>query len=307
MVVQQETKPECPSCGGASKHAFSAKDWNQQASDETFEYFNCDLCKLTFIKNIPKNLDQYYLNEQYNILDSLSAFLPHANSQAWKVDLLKSFIDDGSLLEIGPATGEFAYMARQAGFKPKLLEMDENCCRFLREVLDLDVTQTNTPTEYLAANCSIDSGRKFDAICIWQVIEHIPEFWKLLDGAADCLNNNGVLVVSTPNPASFQALALGSRWPHIDAPRHLYLLPQDWFVSFAQRHNLSVDLKTTRDVGSLGLNYYGWYLAVRNFFPRKFSDRRIHSIARWITRWARRREEAEGGGCSYTVVLRRCK
>lgn len=198
-------------------------------------------------------------------------------------------------------------MAQQAGFKPTLLEMDENCCKFIREVLDLDVTQTNNPSEYLAANCSINSDRKFNAICIWQVIEHIPAFWELLDGAADCLNNDGVLIVSTPNPTSYQALALGRRWPHIDAPRHLYLIPQDWFVSFAQRRYLAVVLKTTREVGSLGLNYYGWYLAVRNFFPRKFPDRLIHSIARWITGLVRRREEIEGRGCSYTVVLRRHK
>lgn len=307
MVSQQNISPVCPSCGGVAKRTFAAKDWNQQASDESFEYFHCDLCKLTFIESIPENLGQYYLNEQYNTPDSLGAFLPRANAQGWKVDILKSFVEGGALLEVGPATGEFAYMARQAGFNPKLLELDEDCCKFIREVLDLDVTQTNNPSEYLAVNHAIDSGLKFDAICIWQAIEHIPEFWKLLDVAADCLDNDGVLIVSTPNPLSYQALALGRRWPHIDAPRHLYLIPQEWFMSFAQRHNLSVELNTTRDVGSLGLNYYGWYLAVRNFFPLKISDRRIHSIARWITRWVRRSEEAEGGGCSYTVVFRRHK
>lgn len=307
MVSQQDTRPKCPSCGGAARQAFSAKDWNQHTSDDNFNYFNCDICKLTFIESIPKNLDQYYLNEQYNAPVSISELLPRANAQGWKVDILKSFVEGGSLLEVGPATGEFAYMARQAGFKPKLLEMDENCCKFLREVLDLDVTQTNTPSEYLISNHTIASGRKFDAICIWQAIEHIPEFWKLLDAAVDCLDSNGVLVVSTPNPTSLQALALGRRWPHIDAPRHLYLIPQDWFVSFAHRHNLSIELKTTRDVGSLGLNYYGWYLAVRNYLPRKVSDRWIQRIARWITRGVRRSEEAEGGGCSYTVVFRQRK
>lgn len=305
MSLQHNNSLKCPCCDGEASYTFSAKDWNQQTSDKDFKYFLCDNCKLTFIENIPENLDQFYINEQYNIPDSLRTFLPRAHSQAWKVDILKSFIVDGALLEIGPATGEFAYMARQAGFKPKLLEMDKNCCNFLREVLELDVTQTNNPMEYLAANPSIVNGNQFDVICIWQAIEHIPQFWRLLNSAVACLNSGGVLAVSTPNPMSFQAQTLGRRWPHIDAPRHLYLIPQDWFVSFAHRHNLSVVLKTTRDVGSLGLNYYGWYLAVRNFFPRMVSDSWIQSIARWIGGWAQQREEAEGGGCSYTVVFRR--
>ncbi|MHB8544476.1 MAG: class I SAM-dependent methyltransferase [Leptospirales bacterium] len=307
MVSLQDTSPACPFCEAASNHAFSAKDWNQQASDQLFGYFTCNGCKLTFIEHIPDNLSQYYLHEQYCAPESLDVFLPRANAQAWKVDILKAFICDGALLEIGPATGEFAYMARQAGFKPKLLELDADCCKFIREELDLDVTQTNSPSDYIAENYAIKTGMKFDAICIWQTIEHIPECWKLLDGAVECLNNNGVLVVSTPNPLSFQARALGRRWPHIDAPRHLYLIPQEWLVSFAQRHNLSVELNTTRDIGSLGLNYYGWYLAVRNLLPLKSCDGTSRSIARIITRLLRQRESTETHGCSYTIALRRRK
>jgi len=306
MTCQHNINLQCPCCNGHTQYAFSAADCNQRTSDRVFNYFLCNTCKLTFIERIPENLGQFYINEQYNIPDSKNSFLPRAHSQDWKVDILKSIIDRGTLLEVGPATGEFAYAAQQSGFQPKLLEMDEDCCRFLRDVLELDAVQTSNPIDYLTTTPSSNDSR-FDAVCIWQAIEHIPEFWKLLDVAAGLLNNEGVLIISTPNPMSFQAQVLGHRWPHIDAPRHLYLIPQDWFVSFAERHGLSVVLNTTRDVGSLGLNYYGWYLAVRNFLPRKTPDRWIHHITRWITKWVHQRDETEGSGCSYTVALRRSK
>jgi len=145
----------------------------------------------------------------------------------------------------------------------------------------------------------------YDAICIWQAIEHIPEFWKLMDRVADRLASGGVIVVSTPNPRSIQASILGRYWPHADSPRHLYLIPQEWFRSFARERGLSVVLDTTRDAGSIGLNYYGWYPAVRNLTRGILTDRSVHTVARWITNLLRRREEAEGTGCSYTIALRK--
>ncbi|MGH7816494.1 MAG: class I SAM-dependent methyltransferase [Candidatus Binatia bacterium] len=255
---------------------------------------------MTFIEQVPQDLGRFYVNEQYDIPPpDRNGFQPRAESQLWKVDLLKTLISPGSLFEVGPATGEFAFVARQAGFRLKLAEMDEQCCRFLRDVLDLDVVHTSDP-----AGC-LTSEDHYDAICIWQAIEHIPEFWKLMDRAADRLASGGVMVVSTPNPRSIQARILGRYWPHTDVPRHLYLIPQKWFRSFARKRGLSVVLDTTRDVGSIGLNYYGWYLAVRNFTRGILADRRVHTVARWITTLLRRREEAEGAGCSYTIALRR--
>jgi hypothetical protein len=275
---------------------------NQRTSRDRFRYYLCNECSLRFIEKIPEDLRGFYLNEQYDIPPpDRNGFQPRVESQRWKVDILKTLVPHGSLFEVGPATGEFAFAARQAGFKPKLAEMNERCCRFLRGVLDLDVVHTSDPAGCLASEIH------YDAICIWQTLEHIPEFWKLMDRTVDRLASDGVLVVSTPNPMSVQARILGRFWPHVDTPRHLYLIPQKWFRAFAEGRGLSVVLDTTRDVGSLGLNYYGWYLAVRNVIRGKLADHRIHSMARWITNAFRRLEETEGAGCSYTIALRKTK
>jgi 2-polyprenyl-3-methyl-5-hydroxy-6-metoxy-1,4-benzoquinol methylase len=295
----QHSHERCPYCNGVSLAIFASSDWNQGTSRERFRYRKCRACQLTFISRIPSNLARFYVNEQYDIPKNLSGFQSRAESQMWKVDILKSLAAEGSLFEVGPATGEFAYVARRAGFRPKLAEADERCCKFLRDVLKFDVVQTTNPATCLATE------DRYDAICIWQAIEHIPEFWNLMDRAVDSLAPRGVLVVSTPNPESVQAKILGKYWPHIDAPRHLYLIPQSWFRSFAQNRYLTIATNTTRDVGSIGLNYYGWYLAVRNFTGCKLPDRWYHSTAQRITSLFRRREELEGGGSSYTIAFRK--
>ena len=250
--------PLCPYCGGASTPAFTSKDWNQRTSEERFAYCTCKGCSLTFIERVPEDLPRYYVNEQYDVPKDASGFQGRAESQQWKVGILQSLAAGGALIEIGPATGEFALLSRQAGFDPMLFEMNSDCCKFLRDSLNLEVVQGSDPAQFL------QSARACDVVCIWQAIEHIPRFWKSLEAATHLLRSGGVLLMSTPNPESLQAKILGRYWPHIDAPRHLYLIPPGWMRRFAQSNGLSVALQTTRDSGSTGLNYYGWYLAIRN-------------------------------------------
>lgn len=289
----------CPYCAQESRLLFPAKDWNQRSSTAEFRYRRCRSCSLTFIERVPDDLAHCYVNEQYDIPADAAGFEPRSESQRWKVEILRSLVAPGPLLEVGPATGEFAYAARLDGYAPSLLEMDENCCRFLRKVLGLEVVQTADP-----AAC-LDLSARYSAICLWQAIEHIPEFWTLMEDAAGRLAPGGVMILSTPNPASLQARLLGRFWPHLDAPRHLYLIPQTWMRAFGRKHGLNLVLDTTRDVGSLGLNYYGWFLAVRNAMRRKESSATVDFLARRLASMFRRWESSESRGCSYTVAFRR--
>lgn len=289
----------CPYCAQESRPLYPAKDWNQRSSTEAFRYRRCRVCSLTFIEKIPEDLAQYYLNEQYGIPADAEGFGPRSESQRWKVDILRSLAAPCPLLEVGPATGEFALAARKAGYLPKLLEMDADCCRFLRDALEMDVVQTMEPAAFLA------SSAQYDAICIWQAIEHIPDFWTLMERAAERLATGGVMILSTPNPTSLQARLLGRFWPHLDAPRHLYLIPQAWMRAFARKHGLQVVLDTTRDTGSLALNGYGWYLAVRNALRERASNRAVEFVAARLASLFGPMEARESWGCSYTVAFRR--
>jgi 2-polyprenyl-3-methyl-5-hydroxy-6-metoxy-1,4-benzoquinol methylase len=300
MLSRPRSSRPCPYCGSSSRRAFAARDWNQHTSDERYQYRICTTCSLTFIDSVPAELSRVYRQEQFDIpaTSDREAFQARADAQAWKADILKSLVPTGALLEVGPATGEFAYVARQAGFTPTLVEMDGDCCRFLREVLGLDVLEAADPGDALG-------GKRYEAICLWQTIEHIPEFWGLLSRCGDALASGGILIVSTPNPESLQARILCGYWPHVDAPRHLYLVPPAWLDRFAAGRGLDVVMNTTRDVGSLGLNYYGWYLAIRNHARGLWSESRVQRAAAWVTERLRPRESVEGAGCSFTTAFRK--
>jgi 2-polyprenyl-3-methyl-5-hydroxy-6-metoxy-1,4-benzoquinol methylase len=286
----------CPYCAAESLWRFSAGDRNQHSTDETFAYYQCTVCRLLFIHPQPTDIERFYVHEQYDIPTDGRDFDKRADSQVWKLDILKPFITTGDMLEIGPATGEFATVARRTGFNPTLIEMDPACCAFLRDILKHKVVQSNNPAYALSQTAD------FDVVCIWQAIEHVPDFWTVVESAAGHLRKGGVLVISTPNPNSFQARFLRSQWPHIDAPRHLYLIPMDWFKDAFTKLGLRPVLTTTRDAGSIGLNFYGWFLWIRNMAGGRLDASWAQSWALGLTRMVKRWEEAEGQGCSYVTI-----
>ena len=69
----------------------------------------------------------------------------------------------GTLLEIGPGTGGFAFLAKRAGFDVRVIEMDQECCDFIEGKLGIEVL--NEP-ETLGET----GGDSFDAIAMWHVL-----------------------------------------------------------------------------------------------------------------------------------------
>jgi 2-polyprenyl-3-methyl-5-hydroxy-6-metoxy-1,4-benzoquinol methylase len=296
-VDKKHLRQTCPYCGGDSQRRLTASDWNQHSVTMAFTYCKCNVCSLTFIQPLPEDIKHFYVREQYSVPVDADNFDIRAKSQAWKLPLLTPYIDKGNMLEVGPATGEFATVARDAGFTLTLIEMDSNCCAFLREALHHHVIQTDNPA------IGIPQDQMFDVICVWQTIEHIPKFWQFLEAAAQRLRQGGVIALSTPNPDSFQARLMGRYWPHADVPRHLYLISPKWFEQTCKSFGLRVAMITTRDEGSLGLNYYGWFLWVRNWFGNYLSREKTDLWAARLTKWCKRWEHREGQGCSYVAIL----
>lgn len=62
-------------------------------------------------------------------------------------------------------------------------------------------------------------------IVFWHSLEHVPDPTNQLEHAARLLAPGGVLVIAVPNPSSLQARTFGSRWLHLDYPRHLAHIP----------------------------------------------------------------------------------
>ncbi len=270
-------------------------------SAEWFTYFYCPACRTTFLAPIPADLDRYYPPEYYPKPASLSELASAAEAEQYKIDLVTRFNANGRLLEIGPAMGAFAYLAKAAGFEVETVEMDADCCRFLEHVVGVRSIQSADARGTLM---TLDS---YDAIALWHVIEHVPDPWETLNAASDHLRPGGVLVVATPNPAAFQFRVFGRYWAHVDAPRHLQLIPVESLTQWAAASGLRVALQTTTDSGGLGWNLFGWQESLANLVAGRLGRRWTPTlVGRALSRLMRPIERGSHfRGSTYTLVLQR--
>lgn len=291
--------PICPCCNGTSIVFFRAVDCNRRVSKQEFVYYRCDSCGLVFLHPIPANLGDYYPDEYYEIPSSEEELASLAANERYKIDIVQRYAPAGRLLEIGPSFGSFAYLATRAGYDVEVIEMDERCCRFIGTSLGIRVHQGERCAGFLAGSIP------FDVIALWHVIEHIPDPWGELEVIARSLRPGGILVLASPNPGAFQFRILRRVWTHVDAPRHLALIPKDLLIRKLEPLGLRPVLTTTRDRGSLGWNVFGWRVSLMNLSTHPFGKMVLGHAATICSILAGPVERREGLGSAYTIVFRK--
>ena len=278
-----------------------AKDWNRSITDESFDYYRCAACGIIFLSPIPPDIGKYYSNDYYSIPASVAELAAAAELERYKIDLVQRFATRGRLLEIGPAYGAFTWLAMQAGFDAFAIEMSEACCRFMNEVAGIRAVHS------LDIDAALRAAEPCDVIALWHVIEHLPDPWGTLRLVAERLSPGGVLVVAAPNPLAFQFGLMGRYWTHLDAPRHLELIPAATLAGHVQGLGLETALSTTRDPGSLGWNDFGWGMTFANASANWALKRGFRLIGRVVGKLFTTVDSAEGRGCAYTVVLHKAR
>jgi 2-polyprenyl-3-methyl-5-hydroxy-6-metoxy-1,4-benzoquinol methylase len=292
-------KLSCPFCQRESSLHFRTKDRNRLISEEVFHYYRCPGCGLIFLSPMPEDLGRYYPPDYHAESVTLEQIEAAATHEQYKIELVQRFVKGGRLLEIGPSVGGFCYVAKRAGFEVEAIEMDEQCCRFLEESVGIRAIHSSDTKGAL-----LESG-PYDVIALWHVIEHLPDPFETFEVAAARLKPGGILVIAAPNPASFQFRFLRRYWTHVDAPRHVFLIPSERLVERGHELELEPVLVTTTDEGGVGWNKFGWeqslFNLTRSSGPRHF----LRRVGTRLTALAGPFERRDLSGSAYTIVLRK--
>ena len=288
----------CPYCGGVALHLVTSKDYNRGTTEETFEYQRCGECGLVFLREIPEDLQPYYAGGYAAIPRSLEELRAIAREEVYRLEPVLRHKRGGRLLEIGPWRGVFCLNAKEAGFEVSAIEMDEECVRFLREVVGVDAVQSMDP-----AAAMLGMSGKFDVIALWHSIEHLREPWVVVERAAERLAPGGLLIMALPNIESFEFAVLRERWRHLDAPRHLYFFPADMLTALGERYGLrTVEMKTHDRLSEL-MAKDTWVEWVKRWFG---SNRFTERLMLMAYGWAKEREQGRRlPGSGITAVLRK--
>jgi len=288
----------CPLCAGPAAHAFTTRDHNRRVRDEPFVYVRCSVCGVLSLRDVPDDLTSFY-PQDYFVLPAIDELRALGRAQRYPIELVQRHAGGGRLVEIGPGNGIFALQALDAGFDVTAIEIDPAAAQHLRTTLGIEVIESGAPHDALAGRGPLD------AVVAWQVIEHVPQPWALLQASAEQLAPGGVLVLATPNPAAFGLRMLGGRWPHVDAPRHLFLIPHGALIARARALGLEPVLLTATDPIGRMWNAFAWQYLLRRPGASRLRELAARAAGIAIAGLLAPIERRGIRGAAYTVVLRK--
>jgi SAM-dependent methyltransferase len=255
---------------------------------------------LIFLAPVPDDLDSYYPGQYYQLPRNLARLAELAQRERFKLELIRPFESAGDLLEIGPGWGSFAYAAKVAGYSVTVVEMDERCRTYLADVVRVSVHEPKSN------GAPPDGLGSYDVVALWHVVEHLPDFRQMLVDLAGRVRPGGVLAIATPNPAAWQFGVMRGAWPHLDAPRHLQLIPAKVMKDILRPLGFEPVFETTGDAGGLSWNRFGWQRLLINALPRSRMLRVAALAAGYVFAWVLGPLDNRSMlGAAYTLILRK--
>ena len=137
------------------------------------------------------------------------------------------------LLDVGCGAGHFLLRAASHGYSVTGIDLDDRAIDYVRGVLHLDAHRGTLD--------ALDSGRRFDVITAFGVLEHLEDPVSFLAAARDRLATGGEILLGVPNARSVNRwVARLSRhdWDMFLEPGHLYHYDSRSLAALARRAGL---------------------------------------------------------------------
>jgi 2-polyprenyl-3-methyl-5-hydroxy-6-metoxy-1,4-benzoquinol methylase len=191
-----------------------------------FSIFDCTACGQTFLHPLPSpeeierlfqslyasgECDLPELKGYYDYCYDDSPTNPLVQSYERWLAALERHRAPGTMLDVGCGTGLFLATARRRGWRVTGIDANAEATAWAREHFGLEVRTG----EFSAFETN---GRGFDAITMWDIIEHSREPLGLLTAARRALAPGGMLALSTPNQRSMLDVVAGALY-HLTAGR----------------------------------------------------------------------------------------
>lgn len=210
----------CPLCASSLSRTLRRFEVRHAGLEGEFQLRQCDHCELVYISPRPDDqlLSRLYGEEFYFPKDS-----PFTGIASGVQDLIqdarRGVVEKrsavGRLLDVGSGDGTFVHHMTSHGWDATGLDFSPAARELaLRKQLRGSFLQGSLTDIDLPAG-------SFDAITLWQVLEHIGEPLQVLRRVKELLRPGGLFVASVPNIEGLSAVLTGDRWWGLDVPRHL--------------------------------------------------------------------------------------
>ena len=224
-------------------------DFNLDVSEEfasyhTFHLYRCAHCGLDFFYPLISGSDRLY--------SGLQRFDWYYMGDKWEFqEALKDIKPGSQVLEIGCGMGSFIRIAKENGLRIEGIELNDQAVQWAK---DKNLPVSNQDIMDLA---DAYPGT-YDAVCSFQVLEHVPDPAKYLNACVKVLKDGGYLVISVPNNGSFLRHASADLLNQ--PPHHL----SRWNRKSLQNLTRLLPLKLVREaMEPLAAYHRDWYISVQ--------------------------------------------
>lgn len=208
-------RPDCLVC--------LSKNSRFLANKNSYDLYRCENCGSIFVWPLPDDYSKVYSSDYFSGATKGYGYVNYDQDKSAMSEVLEHYLDKiekalpqkGSLIDVGAATGYFLALAQKRGWSTAGVEISEHAAEIgRRKGLDIKTGKIE------------DAGfspASFEAITLWDVIEHLPNPREIIQICHRLLKKNGVIAINTPDAGSLTSKILGKRWPLLVPPEHLII------------------------------------------------------------------------------------
>lgn len=212
-------KTEVVKCNFCSSSEY--KNYDTESDWTIVECLNCDFLYTNprpTIESLPSYYEESYFADErhfdkfYNKDGTIKEVVTDYTNRIIDVE---SFVEKrGNVLDVGCARGAFLNVLKNRGWSSYGVEISQDAVNLGTELYGVDL--------FCGTIEKFETDKKFDVICMYQTLEHVPNPKEVVEKSHSLLNKNGVLVIEVPNVQSFD-MKISKKRKHLsyDLPRHL--------------------------------------------------------------------------------------
>ena len=177
--------PACLFCGNPKHRPFDSLDG--------WDLVKCTACDFVFTcpRPTPDALAEFYDNEYFEDGQSFDQSNLSTIPENRILDVEQYLDARGRVLEMGPAAGILLSYLRQRGWEVTGVELSPDAAAFAKKTYGFDY--------FRGELVDYSDAQPFDAVIMYQSLEHVARPKQALEKAVSLLRSGGVLVVEVPN------------------------------------------------------------------------------------------------------------
>ena len=226
MNKSNQNFPKCPIC---SKYAFMPL-----CESNGYDIFRCVECACDFVWPMPdeEKLKAYYDGESYYQGNQVGGYANYDMDSEGVLNFFRDFLDNypnhlgKTILDVGCAYGTHLAIAAERGWEAWGVEISDHA----REVAML----RHGDKINVVSSLNELPVREFDLVVMFDVLEHMPDPYNIFIDliGKGLIGEHTMVVITTPNARSSQAVADPVSWPYRYPPAHLVYYSADALNKF---------------------------------------------------------------------------